>query len=143
MQIFNALNGVELKQFLLQRIESKLDEHGDFKESLTFPWIQYEFSVKVLSYPKQAKDAEPGIVVEGEGTATVTERGGIQDGPITVHEDGVEEVFDIKELRIIDTPDQARVDSKQPIPTPAPGPGGALVDKPVEFKLPLKQAGKK
>lgn len=126
-QTFNALTGKELKEVILQKISEELDLSGDFGPHLTYPWIKYDFRVRVLSYPRQAVTSDPDVKAEATTISNIPERSE------TIHE------IQVTNEQIIDTPDQARADHNLPIPTATPGPGGVLVDKPVTPKLPLKR----
>ena len=115
--VFNALSGPELLKAVLTDIEKKLLATGEFDSHVTFPWVKYDYKVSMVVYPKQAVDAEPGIVVAGGETT------GVDDPKMRHHDIAVEDVV------IVDTPDLARIASKQPIPTPGRGPGNVLIDK--------------
>ena len=116
--VFNALSGPELLKAVLSDIEKKLLATGEFDTHVTFPWVKYDYRVSMVVYPKQAVDAEPGIVVAGQFEAPVVEPG---EKPLTQ--------FKVEDTVIVDTPDLARIASEQPIPTPGRGPGNVLIDK--------------
>ncbi len=116
--VFNALSGPELLKVVLTDIEKKLLATGEFDAHVTFPWVKYNYSVGLVVYPKQAVDAEPGIKVAGEFEAPVV-------GP----SEGTPVEIKVEDTVIVDTPDLARIESSQPIPTPGRGPGNVLVDK--------------
>lgn len=117
-QSFNALNGKELVEVILDTIREKLEKTGEFPQGLTFPWVHFTFNVSVLSYPKQDRNAEPGIKVEGS-------EGSGEPAPAEASETRV------SHSEIIDTPDKARVEHKLPVPTPSPSSGKVFVDKPI------------
>jgi hypothetical protein len=108
--VFNALNGLELRKYILDQIEKKLEASNEFPEGLTFPWVRWRLGI--LSYPQQDMNAEP--------KNEFTEESG------TVPEGAKEIVIDLEE--VVDTPDKARVESNQPVPTPTPGPGLGMRD---------------
>jgi hypothetical protein len=112
--VFNALNGVELRKYILDQIEKKLEASNEFPEGLTFPWVKWRLGI--LSYPQQDKNAEPK-------NEFIEESGEIPEGS---SEGSKEIVIDLEE--IVDTPDKARVESNQPVPTPLPGPGLGMRD---------------
>lgn len=123
-QVFNALNGEELIQVIVQRaadaLETKLRNSGEFKQHAAFPWVKVSFEAKVLCYPQQNQGDEPNIKVEETivvGEAIPTE-GTPVEIPVTLE-------------KIIDTPDKERVETGLPVPTMATGLGGVKVDKPV------------
>lgn len=118
-KVFNALCGPELIEVLKDRLGRALEATGEFKPNVTFPWVEFDLSVKVLAYPQQGKGDEPRIKVRVIDIVAVDER------PADLSEKHIQ----VSDNAIIDTPDKARVESGQPIPIPAPGPGGALVDK--------------
>lgn len=122
-QIFNALSGTELKKAILADIEKEMDATGEFKQHMTFPWVRYEATVKILAYPKQALDAEPGIQLHAVGEM-------VGEGVENLPGEAPETILDLRILDTIDTPDKARVTSNQPIPTQARA-AGVLIDKPV------------
>lgn len=114
--VFNALNGVELRKYILSQIEKKLEASNEFPEGLTFPWVKW--SVTVLSYPQQDVNDDPKFKFSGEdGTKPPVKEDEPDPEPI---------VIDLSE--IVDTPDKARVESNQPVPTPTPGPGLGMRD---------------
>jgi len=119
-QIFNALNGAELKKAVLADIEREMDLSGEFRNHVTYPWVKYTAHLTLLSYPKQAMDAEPGLKLSVSGVAT--------DNPDYKFMEEPEVVLDLKSVSVIDVPDQTRVDSGQPIPTQAIA-AGVLIDK--------------
>lgn len=130
---FNALNGPELLKYILTKIEEKLESTGEFLPNITFPWVKFDFEVKVLVYPKQAMTDTAKLIVKGSGVAgELVDRDWPANPPTTIIE------FNAKSSEVIDIPDQARVDSGQPVPTTTPGTKGVLVDKPVEMKVPSK-----
>lgn len=130
--VFNALSGPELVKSILAEIEKKLLATGDFESNITFPWVKYEYQVSMVSYPKQAVDAEPVVVAKGTGGDTAPVPGGAMADTL------VETV--VADVVVVDTPDLARIASEQPIPTTAKGPGNVLIDKPV---IPVPQKSDK
>jgi len=128
-QTFNPLTGIELKKAILNKIESSMDESDVFVGNITYPWVKYDFSVSMTSYPKNAPEAEPEKVAEGTeelGEASVRSK------------DAERVVIAPPSPIVIDTPDQARVEADLPIPTPVPVIGIGIVDKPV-----MQKSGKK
>ena len=119
--VFNALSGPEAVKAILAVIEKRLLATGEFDGHVTFPWFKYDYNIAMVIYPKQAVDADPGIKVSGTGGSTT----GI---PSEAKADEIHEVA-ISDSVIVDTPDLARIESDQPIPTPARGAGNVLVDK--------------
>ena len=127
MPVFTALNGAEVKAVFLDAISKAMDESGEFKENLTFPWVKFSYDLKLTSYPKAAMDSDPASVAKGEIEQEVP----VMDGPV------VETVI-TSEPVIIDTPDQARVDAGLPLPTAVPVKNVGIVDKPV-IQAPVKK----
>jgi hypothetical protein len=123
--VFNALNGPELKAVILAAIAKKLDDTGEFSTHMTYPWVSYTFNVGIVSYPKQAMDAEPGIVAVQETPVDI--------GKFPTNEEAPEPatVTQVHGGAVIDTPDKARLDADLPLPTTAVGLGGVIVDKPI------------
>jgi hypothetical protein len=107
---FNALNGLELRKYILSRVEKKLEESNDFPEGLTFPWVRW--TITILSYPQQDINDDPKFKIVDEAGIPPTDPADI--------------VFDLNE--IVDTPDKARIESGQEVPTPVPGPGLGIRD---------------
>lgn len=133
-QIFNALNGEEFLNYLIKTLRERCEATGEFHPAITFPWVKAEFSLKVTVHPRQEQnDPNPGINITPTVEAQI-------EGVIPSPE--VAMAVEVGGTFILDTPDQARVDSNQPIPTPSPGPKGILVDKPVMVP-PLKVGNKK
>lgn len=121
MVLFNALTGTELIEVILTKIREKLEASGELKPHNTFPWSKVSFAIGVIAYPQQAQDApDPKIKIVG------SEVFGFGDPP-----ENVPLELTIKGVEVFDTPDKTRVETKLPIPTPVPGPGGQLVDKPI------------
>lgn len=126
MQTFNALNGQELKKAILASIEHEMDASSEFRLNITYPWVKWDANVRVLSYPKQGMNDEPGINLTGSGEKAET-----KDGISTAPPAEPEVVLDLNLGRVVNTPDAEREKTAQPIPTQAVGPGGQHVDKPV------------
>lgn len=124
MATFNALSGPELIAYILDKIKTDLEASGEFGGHVTFPWFKLDYEVKVLCYPKQDITDEPKVKVVGAAAEGAPET----DSKVTK----------ISNTHTVDTPDQARVETKQPVPTQAVGKGGVLFDKPVEIKPPAK-----
>lgn len=121
MAKFTALSGPELKKYILTKIEEALDKTDKFGNHLSHPWVKYEFELKMGTYPQQDKEDDPKILV----SIAAEEK----DGDIT----SAEIINDVmKNSGIIDTPDKARIETNQPIPTQTKGPGDVFVDKPVQ-----------
>jgi hypothetical protein len=127
MAQFNALTGPELKKFLLAKIEEELDKSDKFGNHLSHPWIKYRFGIDFVTYPQDAMDSEPKSIAKGSD-----EQG---DAP----EEEKQVLTNAAGEGIIDTPDKARIETNQPIPTTAKGAGDVLVDKPVMPKFPAKK----
>ncbi len=123
-QIFNALNGTELKKAILADVEREMDLTGEFRNHVTYPWVKYTAHLTLLSYPKQAMDAEPGIKITAKDVLWDAKEAQ------AVGPEVPEVVLDLKVDGVVDIPDQARVDSGQPIPTQALA-AGVLIDKDV------------
>lgn len=121
--VFNALSGPELVKVILADIEKKLVATGEFDGNITFPWVKYNYQISMVSYPKQPADSEPVLVTSGVGGST-------EAIPSEAKADEVKETIVVNEVTV-DTPDLARIESDQPIPTPGRGPGNVLIDKPV------------
>lgn len=119
--VFNALSGTELLEVVVSKIRATLLATGEFDSHVSFPWVKFDYHVGLVVYPKQSVDAEPGIVAKGEVTL-----GDPADAPAP--EDELKEIK-VQDTQIVDTPDLARIESEQPIPTPARGAGNVLVDK--------------
>ncbi len=64
---FLALNGTELKQFILKKIEEKLDATGEFTNHIAYPWIKYDFLIRILAVPQQQIGDDPKIQGKGDG----------------------------------------------------------------------------
>lgn len=107
--VFNALNGLEMRKYILDQIEKKLEASNEFPEGLTFPWVKW--TVTILSYPQQDMSEEPKNVFVEETEEPPKE------ATILINLDDV-----------VDTPDKARVESNQPVPTTLPGPGLGMRD---------------
>lgn len=118
--VFNALAGPELVNVILDKIRAKLEATGEFAGNVTFPWVKFDFNVGLTVYPKQAVDDAPGIVAKDNGVMGETDQPPVDETPVEVV---------VNTTAVIDVPDIARIESNQPLPTVAPGPGGVLIDK--------------
>jgi len=108
-QPFNALNGIEAMNVILNQIKAKLLSTGEFRPHITMPWIQLDWKVSLTVHPLQAKDEPPGIVVEDTayvGNVDLT-------NPETV-------THELSNREIIDTPDKTRIENGlvPKVPTP-------------------------
>lgn len=131
MPQFTALNGLEAKAVLLDKISKALDETGDFNQNITYPWWKASFEIKMTSYPKAAFEAELHTVATGE----------IEPEPeaLIPSEAEVKETLVAPEPFVVDTPDQARVEADLPLPTAVPVKGIGIVDKPIKQQAPVKK----
>lgn len=128
MSEFTALSGPEVKKYLLAKIEEELDKSDKFGNHLTHPWFKYMFQIGLSTYPQQAMEEAPIKIV-----GTIVGEEGTQPTGVEV-EIPPSDIFFKQE--VIDTPDKARIETNQPIPTPMKGPGDVLVDRPVVAKFP-------
>lgn len=136
MPQFTAVNGLEAKAIILDKISKALDETGDFNQNITYPWWKFSFDIKMTSYPKAAFEAELTPVAKGEID---------QRDPENVPEsmDDVKETIIAPEPTVVDTPDQARVDAGLPLPTAVPVKNVGIVDQPVAQVPVAKGRGRK
>lgn len=121
--IFNALSGPELKAVILAAIAKKLDDTGEFGGHMAYPWVSYTFKVGIVAYPKQAMNAEPGIVAEQADPVDYGKFPSNAEAPEPAT------ITQVTGSDVIDTPDKARLDADLPLPTMAVGLGGVIVDK--------------
>jgi hypothetical protein len=121
-QVFNALNGPELKKAILAELDKEMELSGEFRNNLTYPWVKFDASIRVLSYPKQDMNAAPTLVARAEGEIS-TEEAVDYSVPAV-------EVVNIDTQKVIDTPDAVRIETGQPVPTQATV-AGVQIDKPV------------
>lgn len=130
MSQFTAINGLEAKAILLDRISKALDETGDFNQNITYPWWRASFEIKMTSYPKAAFEAELTPVTSGE----------IEPEPEALIPSEAEAKETLTgETFVVDTPDQARVEADLPIPTAVPIKNVGIVDKPIKQAPPNKK----
>lgn len=119
-QVFNALSGTELKKAILAELDKEMDLSGEFRSHVTYPWVKFDANIKILSYPKQDMNAEPLTVAVASGE--------LSTGAAVDYSVPVVTVAEINTQKIIDTPDQARIETGQPVPTQATV-AGVQVDK--------------
>lgn len=131
---FNALTGTELIEVIKEEIGNKLDLTGEFKGHSTFPWVRVSYEIKVLGYPQQDIKDEPKIKVSGD---LEIPKPRIGESPSLAHAEAPTIAY-LKDEKVIDTPDKARVEAKLPVPVVAPAPGNVLVDRFVQ-KPPVKK----
>ncbi len=109
-RLFNALNGQELKKIIMQQVEKAIDDDFHFRRHLTYPVVSFDWKLVVSAYPLQPPKfeiaAEHDVVAAPEGAE------------IPVPKPGEIKTFELEGSSKIDTPDQARDESGQPIPTP-------------------------
>lgn len=149
VNLFNALNGTEVKHLILKEVERQIDLSGEFTNNITFPYLEWEVTAKVLAYPKQRPGEEPAIKVEAGGTITKHQDPdkegdyGMDEITLGINEKGLKTVLEFDTKHTVDTPDLARVNADLPLPTPSPVPGVGIVDKlvqSVKTKIPTKSA---
>lgn len=109
-RLFNALNGQELKKIIMQQVERALDEDFHFRQHLTYPVVSFNWNLVVSAYPLQPPEfkigAEHDIVAAPKG----------EEIPMPKPEEiGT---FELGGRSKIDTPNQAREESGQAVPTP-------------------------
>lgn len=52
-QLFNALNGVEVKEIILRKIRAYMDDDNNFRHHITYPNVQFTFTMKMKYEPGQ------------------------------------------------------------------------------------------
>lgn len=68
---FHPINGVELKKMILKDVEDMLTKNSDFNQNICYPHINYEVTVRCVSYPRDPEEFKS--VIEG-GSITVDEQ---------------------------------------------------------------------
>ena len=64
MNVFNALNGKEAKQAILNEVTRALDTDSEFREHLTFPRVSWNWRLEMKIYPRTPE--EKVVEVKGE-----------------------------------------------------------------------------
>ncbi len=123
---FNSLNGEELIEVILNDIRQALELTGEFKQHQGFPLVRVRFNVSVNSYPKQTLEEEPKIKTQGEVV--------LPKGEETPTIEATTVVAEVRDDKVIDTPDLARRKAKIPIKVPAVGANKRIEDVVVPIK---------
>lgn len=110
---YNALNGHELLNVIMQKVYHTLQHHQDFSEAITYPKYRYKVTVE-LTVP-ELNDELRASTIPGESLDPITGR--TVELSHTISQGGSP------------APDQDRHDSGQPLPRPKMTSGG-IVDIP-------------
>jgi hypothetical protein len=63
MNLFNALNGKEAKQAIINEVTRALENDSEFREHLTFPRVSWNWRLEMKIYPRTPEDK----LVEAKG----------------------------------------------------------------------------
>jgi len=70
MNLFNALNGKEAKQAIINEVSRALDNDSEFREHLTFPRVSWSWKLEMHIYPRTPEEK----IVEAKGEVIQVER---------------------------------------------------------------------
>jgi hypothetical protein len=71
VNIFNALNGKEAKQAILNEVSRALDNDSEFREHLTFPRVSWNWRLEMNIYPRTPSEKIVEVVGEAVQMKTV------------------------------------------------------------------------
>lgn len=120
---FNALNGFEARDYILSKVREAMEGSGEFPANLTFPWFRFEFSLKIsrltgrVEEPVVEREQRPLVVAETVGETPAL------DSPEV-------ETLELVGGMEVSVPDEARVESGQPIHVEVESETGQKVDRP-------------
>lgn len=58
LQLFNAINGIELKQMILKQVEEQLSKDRCFRQHLAYPIVEWQWQLKIKAYPGDQPEVE-------------------------------------------------------------------------------------
>lgn len=73
MNLFNALNGKEAKQAIINEVTRALENDSEFREHLTFPRVSWHWKLEMKIYPRTPE--EKVLETSGEAVQIMVERG--------------------------------------------------------------------
>jgi hypothetical protein len=127
-RVYNALQGDEVKKIILREVEQAFNEVADFRPSVAFPVLRWQWNLKIDCYPRDPQNIE--IQKTGAHVATdATDEELTSTQPIELS--GQNAVGAAGML----APDQAREEAGLPVPTLRRDRSGNLVDV-METKAP-------
>lgn len=135
---FNPLNGLELKKIILDKMATAMDQSGVFRQARTFPWVHYNVALGLTVAPQQNQEDPPTIIAKVDGEFQSFEEIE-QDGKkvvLVIPAPNVPTLETVTLDAVIDTPDLARLETNQPIPTQTVSETGISVDRPTMPKPP-------
>lgn len=130
-KLFNALNGLELREIILKQVTKALDDDWHFRRNLTYPIVRFKFRLDIHAYPQDP----PEFDVETEAAMSIDPefQPEVVDG-VPIGQEHIELAGGAK----IEAPDKAREESGLPVPSPERA-AGTVVERPIE---PAKGLGK-
>jgi hypothetical protein len=68
-QLFNALNGLEVPEVILNEVRRAFEQYPDFAQHITFPRVSWKWRLEMEVYPR-----EPALIrIESEGQSGLAE----------------------------------------------------------------------
>jgi hypothetical protein len=120
-RIYNALSGDEVKQLILKEIEQAFDQVADFRPSVAFPVVRWNFTCALSVYPRDPQD----IAIQKVGAHVSTDA---TPEEMTNTTDVILEGQNAVGAQGMLAPDQAREEAGLPVPTLRRDRTGNLVD---------------
>ncbi len=127
MNLFNALNGKEAKQAIINEVIRALDADSEFKEHLTFPRVSWKWRLEMMIYPRTPE--EKVVEVEGEAIQMTRSADGTLQPVVAEAESHVREVLQSTPRQVV-APDAVR--EAEQLETVAAQPGGVRVARAAE-----------
>lgn len=128
MNLFNALNGRETKQVILNEITRALDNDSEFREHLTFPRVSWHWKLEMIIYPRTPE--EKTVEVVGDAIQVIRDEAGNLMPVVPESASHVREILQ-SAPREINAPDAIRESEGLVTQTAAPG-GVRIANKPAE-----------
>lgn len=149
-RLFNAANGIELKEIVLNQIKNEMTGNRHLKRHLTYPRFKFKWTLEIEAYPLDPPNFEMGT--EGEVVAQVAEESDtdgknrtpyeVKEGESPVGMKFSGEMNPDANLRtgegITTPPDKAREDAGLQVPTVTTGKRGETIERPTEPPPPRK-----
>jgi len=122
MNLFNALNGKEAKQAIINEVIRALDNDSEFREHLTFPRVSWHWRLEMTIYPRTPE--EKVVEVVGEAIQVTRDAAGNLTPVVAESASHVREVLQSTPREVV-APDAVR--EAESLETVAAAPGGPKV----------------
>ena len=134
-RVFTPLNGEEVKKMILKEIENELDLDGDFRQHITYPTLEWDWTLRMECQQRTPTTLERHLQGSVETVSPETKK------PVPLPPDA-KRISKIRgKGRTVTTPDRDRAASDMPVFAPKNVEGVGIVDVPHTSKAHPTEGG--